>query len=545
MPVASYLRVSSEDQEKRGTIENQDEFARKYAGLHGLEIAEWYRDDGVTGTIPLEDRPAGAQLLADAQAGKIDLLLIYRLDRLGRSARIVLNAVHDLEQAGVKIRSMTEPFDTGDPSGRFLLTILAGVADLERENILERFRLGSDRAARQGKWLGGIVPYGYRVNAGHLEICESLLPGMDMTEADVVRLIYRMVGEQGCSTVEVANYLNALGVPTAYVKDGRQVARGKRKTNTAGIWRPGRVYNMLVNTTYMGVHRYGKRTAKKREIIEREVPAIVSQELWHKTKQALRGNMIEATRNAKRQYLLRGLIKCGVCGLTYYGTQHPGPGRKPKPYYVCGGKNAYRGPLQGRCPSRNIPAQWIEGLVWWECLSFLRDPGPVLGELAAAMENQGSEAVALEQEREGVEQAVRQKGNERQAILDLYRRRLISDLDVECQLQKIAGEEHALQSHLEELDRAIIERAPRANPLGSAQELLAELRSKLAGELTFETRREIVKALVAEVRVETKMPEDGRRPRASVVVRYTFSGVAPRTLNHARNNIGIEHLFYL
>jgi site-specific DNA recombinase len=188
MRTAVYARVSSEDQAERGTIENQLEFARKYGDLHQIEIVRWYKDDGVSGTIPLESREEGAKLLEDAKKDVFNLLLIYRLDRLGRSARIILNAVHELEQYGVKIRSMTEPFDTGDPNGRFLLTILAGVADLERETILERMWHGANRAAREGKWLGGIVPYGYRVNdEGYLEVNEDPLPGMDISEADVVR----------------------------------------------------------------------------------------------------------------------------------------------------------------------------------------------------------------------------------------------------------------------------------------------------------------------------------------------------------------------
>jgi len=158
------LPISSEDQQERGTIENQLEFARKYCDLHQYEIVQWYKDDGATGTIPLEARDAGNRVLEDAKSKRYDVLLIYKLDRLGRSARIILNAVYELEQYGVKIKSMTEPFNTGDPSGRFLLTILAGVADLERETILERLWHGANRAARNGKWLGGIVPYGYKVN---------------------------------------------------------------------------------------------------------------------------------------------------------------------------------------------------------------------------------------------------------------------------------------------------------------------------------------------------------------------------------------------
>ena len=135
---AVYCRVSSEAQQERQTIETQVEFAHKYCDLNGIEITTIYRDDGITGTLPMQDRPAGGQLLEDAKEGHFDLLLIFKLDRLGRSTRVILNAVHDLDGMGVLVRSMTEPFDTSDASGRFLLTILAGVADLERSNILQR-----------------------------------------------------------------------------------------------------------------------------------------------------------------------------------------------------------------------------------------------------------------------------------------------------------------------------------------------------------------------------------------------------------------------
>ncbi|WP_018086440.1 recombinase family protein [Desulfurispora thermophila] len=533
--VAVYARVSSEDQAERGTIENQIEFAAKYCDLHQLEIIEWYKDDGVTGTIPLEQRPEGQRLLEDAKKRKFDLLLIYRLDRLGRSARIILNAVYELEQHGVKIRSMTEPFDTGDPNGRFLLTVLAGVADLERETILERMWHGANRAARAGKWLGGIVPYGYRVNEdGYLEINEDPLPGMDMSEADVIRLIYRLVAEEGYSTIKVADYLNALGVPPAYVKDGRQVKRGKRKVNTAGIWRPARVRNMIVNPTYKGIHYYGRRTNKKRELIPREVPAIVSEEIWEKAQQVLRENQLEAVKNSKhRQYLLRGLIKCGICGLTYHGTAFGGPGGKPKVYYVCGGKTAYRGPLQGRCTSKNVPAEWIEDLVWQECVNFIENPGEAIQELAATMEVRKSQRAALEAEKQKALMALNEKEAEKQSILDLYRKRIISSLDVEQQLQKITQERKALEERVRELDRQIAAEETLINQFNTAEELLADLRAKLHSDPPFEVRREIVRALVKEIIVDTKPAENGR-PIAVVTARYTFSKDVIRTATGCR-----------
>lgn len=529
MRVAAYLRVSSEEQAERGTIENQADFAAKYCDLHQLDIMEWYRDDGVTGTIPLEMREDGRRLLEDAKAGRLDLLLIYRLDRLGRSARVILNAVYELEQFGVKIRSMTEPFDTGDPNGRFLLTILAGVADLERETILERMWYGANRAARAGKWLGGIVPYGYRVNEdGFLEINEDPLPGMDMNEADVIRLIYRLIGEQGYSTIKVADYLNALSVPPSYTKDGRQVKKGKRKVNTAGIWRPGRVRNMVVNTTYMGLHQYGKRTNKKRELIPREVPAIVPEELWYKAQQVLRDNQLEAMKNSKRQYLLRGLIKCGVCGMTYHGTAYSGPGGKPKAYYVCGGKTAYRGPLDGKCTAKNVPQEWIEDLVWKVCVDLINNPGDAIKELGASMEQRKSQKAALAAELEMVRKAAQEKDAEKQSILDLYRKRIIGSGDVEQQLQQIAREKAALDQRAQGLEKQIETEEGLAQQFDTAEGLLADLKAKLEANPPFEVRREIVRALVKEIIIDTK-PGDNGHPRAVVTARYIFSRVVIRT----------------
>ena len=166
--VAAYLRVSSEDQAERGTIENQADFAAKYCDLHQLDIVEWYRDDGVTGTIPLEMREEGRRLLEDAKAGRFELLLIYRLDRLGRSARIILNAVYDLEQHGVKIRSMTEPFDTGDLTVALLRSSLG-------------CRPGRNNA--DGCGTGLIGPLG--LESGWVELCPM---GTGSTKKDIWRL---------------------------------------------------------------------------------------------------------------------------------------------------------------------------------------------------------------------------------------------------------------------------------------------------------------------------------------------------------------------
>src|SRR5438552_9259889 len=108
--VAVYCRVSSEEQKKRQTIRTQIEIAERYLGRTQLPVHDWYLDDGISGTIALEQRPAGSRLLADARAGKFGAVLLWKLDRLGRDSPplVTLMALEALVSCGIEIVSLTE-----------------------------------------------------------------------------------------------------------------------------------------------------------------------------------------------------------------------------------------------------------------------------------------------------------------------------------------------------------------------------------------------------------------------------------------------------
>src|SRR5450432_1931128 len=314
MAVAVYVRVSTEEQRERQSILTQREFAERYCALHKLSVHLVYADDGVSGTVPLDRRPEGGRILKEAKLGKFDQLLVYKLDRLGRDTRLILNAVDELEKAGVRIRSMTEEFDTGTATGRLMLTMLSGFAAHEREVIRERSVAGSFRVAESGAWMGGIVPFGYRKvgekRDAHLVISEEPIPGLAMSEADVIREVFRMSATERKSCRAIAGRLNELSIPCAYVRDDRLTLRGKRKEKTSGLWSPGRVRQFITSKTYMGVHEFGKRTLSGRPVVTRAVPAIVTETVWKKAQENLKSHFIFGLRSAKTQYLLRGLIKC-------------------------------------------------------------------------------------------------------------------------------------------------------------------------------------------------------------------------------------------
>ena len=511
---AVYCRVSTDDQAERGTIESQVEYAEKYCELNQISIVKIYKDDGVTGTIPLQERPAGAELIADAKAGLFSTLLVFKLDRLGRVTRIIINAIYDLEQHNVKLKSMTEPFDTSDPSGRFLLTILAGVADLERSNILQRMQLGANRAAAAGKWLGGIVPYGYIVNDDRfLEVNETEIPGTGMSEADVIRLIFRLIAKEKMSSIAVANRLNSLGIPPSYVLRG---IKGKRHRHTRGIWFTGRVLCIAKNTTYYGVHRYGKRSPHGRELIEREVPAIISKEIWDEAQEAMHNNQLTAMRNAKTKYLLRGLIKCAACGSTYVGVNAKGAR-----YYTCNGKRMYKKLGREKCTALAVNMDWVESEVWKDCMQYINNPNMIV---EAIEKNQGKVAESARQIHL-LEMQLAECENERERVMDVYRAKLITFEEVEKQLRKVADKKSTIQFELSAL-KSRSEASATFDQQETALEILNEIKKKLtdASAVSLDLKFEIFHTLIKKITAIST--EDG----LTLKVHYVF-GESPVSVN--------------
>jgi site-specific DNA recombinase len=164
--VAVYMRVSGEGQRRRETIENQRKALDQYVTAHGIRPYGVYEDEAVSGKwVPFPKRPQAQRLLADIAARHVDTIIVWKLDRFGRNAREILNAVHDLNAAGAQLVSMKENVDTRTSAGRFFLTVLSGVAELEYDMIMERTGAGMERRldkGDEGAWMGGIAPYGYK-----------------------------------------------------------------------------------------------------------------------------------------------------------------------------------------------------------------------------------------------------------------------------------------------------------------------------------------------------------------------------------------------
>jgi len=536
MAVGIYFRVSTEEQRERQSIATQRDFAERYFSLHGPVTSISYADDGVSGTIPLERRPEGNRMLRDARLKKFDQVLVYRLDRLGRDTRLILNAVDELEKCGVRVRSMTEEFDTATATGKLMLTMLSGFAAHEHAVIRERSLAGTNRVATAGAWLGGIVPFGYRKAgskaAWRLVVSDEAIPGVDLSEAEVIRMIYRLAAVERRSCHFIAARLNELRIPCAYQRDDRLVSRGKRKQRTSGLWRPARVRNMLINTTYKGLHQFGKRTSNKgRTLISRPVPAIVDEKTWDKAQENLKAHFLFGVRSTRNQYLLRGLMKCSLCELTYIGVANIRPSGKHEFYYRCNGNHGARG-LYGangeRCPSKAVRGEELESTVWADVEEFLRKPGIVIERLQARMRNDASDTAKDKERLRRLRVLLEGKAGERNKVVGLFRRGRLNDAELDQQVEEIDEEAAGLAAQIAELEGKLGSADSNGPVLENAEALLKRLRARLDQPLTYERKRQLVELLVGGIRIETI--RDGEKRENIVTVTYRFpSAVDTRT----------------
>lgn len=536
MSTAVLLRVSSEEQRERQTIATQREFIARWCAKEQIVPVEWYADDGVSGTIPLDQRPAGAKLLRDARDGKFRTLLIYKLDRLGRDALVILLALDALDKCGIEVRSLTEYLDLKSPHGRFMAVVQSGAAGYERDSIVQRAFEGQERIARSGEWPGGIPPYGYRVHttrqSRRLVPSEEPTPEAEISEADVVRLIYHLCVNDRRSCMAISDELNRRGVPTTFAREELRHRRNRNGGEPSYRWSAASIRNLIADTVYKGIHRYGKRRGRNgstigldRGIVERPAPALVDEATWETAQQRLHANRLYSSRNSKRQYLLRGLIRCGECGISYVGCPGKSTAVYARYYYACNAATRRdRGPYGARgeyCPSRRVPAEELEAAIWADIEEFRRNPGPVIAQLARQLAERGDETAGILAEQRRVATSQARVAGERDSILTLYRKGRIEETALDRQLDALAHEERVFKERAGELADRLHAAQALAEQLRSAETLLCSLNARPASEMSWAERRHLVELLVAWVRVDTRTDATGhKRPEVHIAYRF-------------------------
>ena len=385
----------------------------------------------------------------------------------------------------------------------------------ERRKFLERSAEGMNRAAKEGRYTGGIVPLGYTVagDRGARRLVPDDSPmWAGLSAADVVRRIYNHLAVDGWSCKRIADEFNSLGIPTAYRRAGRGV-RGKRTRET---WHSGHVRNLVRNTVYKGVLQYGRRSSKPngREVISARVAPLVSEDVWDAAIATLKRNRI-IPNNSRHTYLLRSLIRCAVCGLSFCGTW-----TRTAPRYRCNGAMAERGPFPGKCIGASIKGDLLETTVWSDVSRFLAEPEDLIDELLADSNDAQTRAVT-EAERVTLIAARDAAQDRRKRAIELYTRGKVSEVEFDA----IAAE---VERQLETLDERLADLQGENDALGDSvptEEVLSEIRKRLDGGLSQAERQEIVQLLVRQITVHTTVPEQGRK-QVRIVIDYRFPSAA-------------------
>ena len=379
---AVYTRKSTDEglDQDFNSLDAQRESAEAYIASMKREgwvcLPERYDDGGFSGGDM--ERPALKRLMADVEAGRVDCVVVYKVDRLSRSLMDFSRLMGVFDERGVSFVSVTQHFNTTHSMGRLTLNILLSFAQFERELISERTRDKIAGARGRGKWAGGCPVLGYalepRPGGGRLIVNAS--------EAETVRWIYERYLALG-SLGRVAAECAARGVTTKRwtTKAGR--AMGGRALDK------GRLHALLTNPVYLGKVRHHE------EVYEGEHEAIVDEETFGRVRERLRlnGRTGGAAVRTKHPALLGGLVRCRACGCGmahHFATSKQGTRRHR--YYVC-----MRAQKEGwkTCPGPSLPAGDLEGFVMERVREVVTTDGAIDSVAARALEDLGRERPGL------------------------------------------------------------------------------------------------------------------------------------------------------
>jgi len=227
-----------------------------------------YDDGGLSGGSL--DRPALQRLLADIDAGRVQMVVVYKIDRLTRSLADFARLVERLEKAGCSFVSVTQAFNTSSSMGRLTLNVLLSFAQFEREVTAERIRDKIAASKRKGMWMGGTLPLGYDRHPDPMR--RELV--VNEAEAELVRELFRLYDELGC-----LGALEQAAAARGYRSKRRTFASGR--TQGGGPFSRGQLHYLLTNTTYRGLIRH------KEALHPGLHPAIVDQDLWDRVQARL------------------------------------------------------------------------------------------------------------------------------------------------------------------------------------------------------------------------------------------------------------------
>jgi site-specific DNA recombinase len=341
---AIYLRVSTAGQVDGTSIDSQREQCRAAATRHGCTVVGEYVDAGVSGAKAA--RPALDELVAAATAGEVDVVVIAKLDRLGRSLLHLLTLIGQLDALGVRVVSASDNIDTKTPAGRMMLQLLGVFAEFERERIRERSRDGARRRVADGGFVSSSPPFGYRAvpdPSGR----RGVVLAIDPAQAACIREVYRLLVHERTTVSRAARALNEAG--------HRSASGAEWTKDTLLRWARGEG-----PATAAGTYRWNDLTV--------DIPPILTGQ-QHREWAAWKADTAQPQRD-RGAYLLGGLART-PCGRYFHGRT----AGSQTPVYACRRRLTTNVSDPNRCGCLSIPIDTLDDAVWSQIRAALTRPG--------------------------------------------------------------------------------------------------------------------------------------------------------------------------
>lgn len=414
-PVGIWIRVSTEDQAKGDSPQHHEARAREYAKWNDWTVREVYDLAGVSGKTVME-HPECKRMLDDIKRGHVTGLIFSKLARLARNKRELEDFAEIFRNCGADMISLQEKIDTSTPAGRFFYSMIAAMAQWEREEIADRVKASVGIRAKLGKPLNGKSPFGYHWKDKALV--------MHPDEAPVRRLMYELFAEHGRKKT-VARILNERGLRT---RDGSK-------------WSDTSVGRLIQDTTAKGIHRanYTRRVGDNKpwalkpehDWVLTPVEPLISDELWQKCNDALEARKTKLARPTKRvAHLFAGLTFC-ECGKKMYV-----PSNSPK--YVCTG-------CKNKIPIVDLEAVFLDELKNYlvssdKISAYLQSANTAIGEKAELLETLRSEAHKVKEQADQTYQLYLQHGLTVEQFKELYQPLDTRKKQIEADIPRVEAE---------------------------------------------------------------------------------------------------------
>ena len=352
-----YVRYSDNKQNDSFSIEYQIEECTKYIELKEYTPVKTYIDAAQTGK-KTAGRESFHEMIADADRGLFDKIIVFSFSRSFRNTRDALNYNHDLyEKHGIRIESVIEQIDLSNPHGKFSATNLFAMHELQSDIIAAHVKSGMYIAAKQGYYLGGFCPFGYELfSTGELSRGKDRKKfKINEKEANIIKRFFDMYAD-GVTLTQLNQYCIDNDI------------RGRR----GDILSINTLASILRNAFYIGTREYSIKGYEK-VYIENCVPAIIDAATWHKVQARHETNKLVKPRQTKRLYSLTGKIFCANCGGHFFGT-HRNRKHEAKEYYYyeCSKKK-----LNRTCKNKNVRKDKLEKFCIDEIKKHILNPAAI------------------------------------------------------------------------------------------------------------------------------------------------------------------------